>query len=628
MKQDSVKNMTRGGQVILHNLRMINQVLTKVLLWTLPLGIIVFFFTFLLSTSPYQRYIGQQWGWAQFYLLISGEHHQQNFIQPNGNLIKVNSSQVIAAPFVKQAVAEISSKATRSFWISVATYLLTVVGVLIFLRKHGDAQSTPKRIKGDYLGTVSEAQKIMRVKSELSDLKMGSEKLPLPRYSEMQHYLFHGTTGSGKSTGIKELLDQIRQRGERAFIYDKSCNLVKQFYNPESDQLMNPFDVRGADWSLWKECRDKSEFENYAIAQIPMPLSTQDPFWINAARTIFAAAAFRMRKEKNPKILSLLKYLLTADINELQSLLKGTEAETLMSEKTEKTAISIKSVLATYLKSLCFIKDGDNPFSIREWVQNDQAQGWLFVSSLGNKHESVKPLITAWLDIGINELLSLPEISSRRIWIILDEVTSLNQLPYLSSGLSEARKFGGCFVIGLLSNAELAGVYGDKRGQAISSLLNTRFMFRVPDPDVAYWSAKNLGRITLEEVREGISYGANTMRDGISVNRVETEKPVITDSEIMRLNNLSCYVRLPGEYPITKIHFSYTDRPERNAPFIPREFEQDNLRTEIFDLAESIESTTSSVTIKNKSKKVSQKNNADISKATDHEISVKERVFE
>src|ERR1700730_283886 len=118
-----------------------------------------------------------------------------------------------------------------------------------------------------------------------------------------------------------------------------------------------------------------------------------------------------------------------------------------MSEKTEKTAISIKSVLATYLKSLCYIKEGDNSFSIRQWIQNDTASGWLFISSLGSKHESLKPLITTWLDIAVNELLSLPPNSKRRIWVILDEVASLHQLPYLIHALSEARKFGGCFII-------------------------------------------------------------------------------------------------------------------------------------------------------------------------------------
>ena len=185
----------------------------------------------------------------------------------------------------------------------------------------------------------------------------GIEKLPLPRLAELQHILVHGTTGTGKSTVIKALLDHIRRRGERAIIYDKSCNLVSQFYQPEHDRLLNPLDQRGADWNIWQECRDKTDFENLAAALIPMAASAQDPFWVNAARTIFAAAAFRLRQDNNPRILPLLRSLLTADIGQFQSLLRGTEAESLMSEKTEKTAISIKSVLATYLKSLCYIHD-------------------------------------------------------------------------------------------------------------------------------------------------------------------------------------------------------------------------------------------------------------------------------
>ena len=70
------------------------------------------------------------------------------------------------------------------------------------------------------------------------------------------------------------------------------------------------------------------------------------------------------------------------------------------------------------------------------------------ISSTGDRHESLKPLITAWLDIAINALLSLPEKTDRRIWVILDELGSLQQLPYLTSALAEARKFGGCFVVG------------------------------------------------------------------------------------------------------------------------------------------------------------------------------------
>ena len=411
----------------------------------------------------------------------------------------------------------------------------------------------------------------------------------MPRLAELQHILVHGTTGTGKSTVIKALLDHIRRRGERAVIYDKSCNLVSQFYQPEQDHLLNPLDKRGADWSIWQECRDKTDFDNLAAALIPMTPTAQDPFWVNAARTIFAAAAFRLRQKENPQILPLLRYLLTADIGQLQSLLRGTEAESLMSEKAEKTAISIKSVLATYLKSLCYIHDHDNPFSIRQWIQDDHTREWLFISSTGDRHESLKPLITAWLDIAINTLLSLPENPDRRIWVILDELGSLQQLPYLTSALAEARKFGGCFVVGIQSMAQLGKTYGHEGGREISSLLNTRFLFRAPDPEMAQWSARNLGETTLEEVREGISYGANTIRDGVSIQRVEVQKPVVPASEILKLSNLSCYVRLPGNYPITRLTMMPVTRLENQPGFIVRELEVDPLHEEIQELAQKPE---------------------------------------
>ncbi len=42
---------------------------------------------------------------------------------------------------------------------------------------------------------------------------------------------------------------------------------------------------------------------------------------------------------------------------------------------------------------------------------------------------------------------------------------------------------------------------------------------------MAQWSSKNLGEMVIEDVREGVSYGANTIRDGVSIQRVEMTKP-------------------------------------------------------------------------------------------------------
>ncbi len=91
----------------------------------------------------------------------------------------------------------------------------------------------------------------------------------------------------------------------------------------------------------------------------------------------------------------------------------------------------------------------------------------------------------------------------------------------------------------------------------------------------------------MEEVREGISYGANTIRDGVSIQRIEVQKPVVPASEIQRLNDLTCYVRLPGSYPITLLHMPYLVRPIQQAGFVDREFEPDPLRQDLQSMMDS-----------------------------------------
>src|SRR5579885_208612 len=585
MSQDSIKHYTRGGQITLHNIRMFTQITNKVTLVTAIIFILVSGSIAWFTISEYERYVCGKYLWSTVIPLLE-EKAETDFIQPSGAKIRVKYADIQDAALIKKVNQNVGIKLTHAILIGFVAAIVTMIGISLWLRRRGVAQTEDVPIKGDEFAS-KEVTKARIIKDKLnSDLALGG--LPLIKNSETAHLFFHGTVGSGKSNAIKELLDQIRRRGDRAIIYDKSCNFLEEFYYPHSDVLLNPLDVRGRHWPLWLECRDSADFDSYAAAQIPMPLSAQDPFWIHAARTIFSAAAFEMRNDPNRKVMKLLRYLLTADLDVLQKYLKGTEAETLVSEKIEKTAISIKSVLATYLKSMKYIQDEENPFSIREWIQNEKANNWLFITSLADRHETLKPLISAWLDIAVNALMSLPPSQDRRIWLILDELPSLQQLPYLTSTLSESRKFGGCIVIGAQNYAQIEKIYGASGAREISALLNTRFMFRQPDPEMAKWSAANFGESITEEVREGISYGANTMRDGISINRVETRKPLVSYSEIMSLGNLRSFVRLPGKFPIAPVDFIYKQRQKKNAGFILRHIDDTGMK-EIDEIIERCE---------------------------------------
>ncbi len=50
----------------------------------------------------------------------------------------------------------------------------------------------------------------------------------------------------------------------------------------------------------------------------------------------------------------------------------GTKSLALLDPRSEKTATSIRSTAASYVECLSFLEDTKQPFSIREWIQNDK----------------------------------------------------------------------------------------------------------------------------------------------------------------------------------------------------------------------------------------------------------------
>ena len=123
---------------------------------------------------------------------------------------------------------------------------------------------------------------------------------------------------------------------------------------------------------------------------------------------------------------------------------------------------------------------------------------------------------------------------------ILDELPTLHQVPSLQPGLAESRQFGGCFVLGVQVASALRDLYGRDGAETVSGLCGTRVVLAAPDRDTAQWSADSLGRSEVEEVAEVYSYGANTIRDGVSLTPRRELRALALPSEIMRLPSLGC----------------------------------------------------------------------------------------
>ena len=198
--------------------------------------------------------------------------------------------------------------------------------------------------------------------------------------------------------------------------------------------------------------------------------------------------------------------------------------------------------------------------------------GPLFLSSAAEQHASLRPLISMWLAIASNAILGLKPDDNRRVWVLMDEMPSLHRLPELGSIISEVRKFGGCYVIGIQSYAQLEKTYGKTAAQEMFDLLNTRFFFRAPSNAMASISSKELGEQEVDLSKENISYGANALRDGVSIGHETKMRPIVTASEIQALDDLECYLRVPGSAYVTKLDLFYDKLKNPNPGFIKREF--------------------------------------------------------
>lgn len=71
----------------------------------------------------------------------------------------------------------------------------------------------------------------------------------------------------------------------------------------------------------------------------------------------------------------------------------------------------------------------------------------------------------------------------------------------------------------------------------------------------------------MEEIKENLSYGANSIRDGVSLNEQKSIKKLVLPTEISRLPNMHCYLMYPGDYPITKLETTLNKVEPLHKPF-------------------------------------------------------------
>lgn len=395
--------------------------------------------------------------------------------------------------------------------------------------------------------------------------------IPYPHRMEQSHTMLVGTTGSGKTTELRSLVAQMRVRGDSAVIFDLTGAYVEAFYDPDRDTILNPMDQRCPAWSIFNDCVSHSDFTSAAAALIPSDGGSSEPFWALAARTLFIEMCIRLVERGETTNLALSENLMTADLKRVHRFLANTIADPLTAPEAARMAESIRAVFNTNAQVLRFLPDEGEAFSIGSWITGERAPGAiLFITSNYVDLPMNRALLTLWMDLAINKLMTMERTRDLRTWFMFDELGALHRLPAIENGLQTARAFGGAMILGLHSFEKLVEVYGEQGARNLASLARSKLILATADLDTAEQCARYIGNREVRQMDEAYSYGYNNTRDASTLTPRKQVEPLVIPDDITNLPSLHGFVKFPDGFPAARIRLEWRDYPKVAEGFLTR----------------------------------------------------------
>src|SRR5256885_13367300 len=185
------------------------------------------------------------------------------------------------------------------------------------------------------------------------------------------------------------------------------------------------------------------------------------------------------------------------------------------------------SMVADAMKLLPSEAQTKGRWSALEWSK--ERRGWLFLTSTPETRKRLLPLISLWLDTLVLRLMNQGNANRRFVWLILDELASLQKLPQLHTAVTENRKSNNPVVLGFQGRSQLETRYGHE-AEAMLSQPATKIFLRTSEPRAAKWISDTIGRIEIERLRESRSSGQmGGQRNTTSYNNERDVVPLVMD---------------------------------------------------------------------------------------------------
>lgn len=504
---------------------------------------------------------------------MAGKDMMMN-VSMEGKHWTVSASAFASDPFIEGALWKAVKISSGGAFLGLVIGVLAVWLIQRTMSAQGKDTLADRVLGGTRLASEDDVASQTAQYCGANALRIGP--VPVPRRIETRHFAFLGTTGSGKTTALRQMLDGIERRGEAALVYDTSGEFIAHYYNPaRGDIILNPFDARCASWTPFDEISHPADADRIARQLVSETSSQDDDVWLETSRILVANMIRSLWAEDNRSLEALLEALQVKDKEQLKEWLGHTSSARTFANDADRATGSVLFMLAKAANLIQFLKvedEGEDRFAFRDFIAKlDECEGakpWIFVPRKEDYFEASKPLMACWLECAASAVLGLSPSPDRRIWFVLDELADLPRVENLARLLPEGRKFGAAIVLTFQALGQMRNRYGANIAEAMLACCNTKLFLQTVDQETRKWASETIGQceVELRVATDTLSIGSEVPRTTIATQR--QFRPAVLESEL-RLSPHQGYLLLPDGLPVARIGLTADHITRRGEPRQP-----------------------------------------------------------
>ena len=555
-------NAHEGYETFIHSLKTKLKLYSHILAFAVALHIILGFAIMYMMLNSTEIKLLLDWVYAKcinfLNLNLSMIAHY-----PDGRFIRTTAAAIANSTPVRDHALAMLMDIKRIFILTMAVYLIFPL-LLKFFRYWSNRSED--YIRGSKLYSISELNKEMAKRKEKPGLPFG--KVKMPESGETKSSLILGCPGVGKTVLMRQILQRLIERTERIIVYDFKGDYLERFYNRDRDDLiLNPLDTRCQGYNVFNDIDHHPDVDAVCTSLIPPSVSSSDPFWNDAARDVLIGI-FHYLLQNNFKTNKAVWQMITASGINIAACLKttvgGERGLRHLEEPKSKLASSVLSVMTGYCRCFEYLAGIDGDFSIRKWIEN--GSGCLFITNNAEVQDSLKPILSLFMDLFARKLLSMPDTTSRKTFFLIDEFGSLQQMMSVIKLLTVARSKGGCCFIGIQDLGQIDKIYSREHRETIVNACGNKVIFSVKDVNTARYCSELLGDVERFHSDKTLSLGETSFKNRASLNFRKQREALFLPSMIMDLRDLQCVVKF-SNYPPVISPLTYQHYETRSASF-------------------------------------------------------------